>query len=148
MGGVVAVSYTHLDVYKRQAEKVYAVDSGYNQLDWRLRSDPRVVCMERTNARYLTGEQIPEPLDFFSVDVAFISLRLILPPMRPLVREGAQAVCLVKPQFEAGREKVGKKGVVRDPAVHLEVLEHFLDHAREAGDVYKRQARGCRARRK
>ena len=89
--------------------------------------------MERTNARYLTGEQIPEPLDFFSVDVAFISLRLILPPMRPLVREGAQAVCLVKPQFEAGREKVGKKGVVRDPAVHLEVLEHFLDHAREAG---------------
>ena len=115
------------------AEKVYAVDVGYNQLDWRLRSDPRVVCMERTNARYLTGEQIPEPLDFFSVDVAFISLRLILPPMRPLVREGAQAVCLVKPQFEAGREKVGKKGVVRDPAVHLEVLEHFLDHAREAG---------------
>ena len=106
---------------------------GFTQLDWRLRSDPRVVCMERTNARYLTGEQIPEPLDFFSVDVAFISLRLILPPMRPLVREGAQAVCLVKPQFEAGREKVGKKGVVRDPAVHLEVLEHFLDHAREAG---------------
>jgi len=101
---------------QRGAEKVYAVDSGYNQLDWRLRSDPRVVCMERTNARYLTGEQIPEPLDFFSVDVAFISLRLILPPMRPLVREGAQAVCLVKPQFEAGREKVGKKGVVRDPA--------------------------------
>ena len=118
---------------QRGAEKVYAVASGYNQLDWRLRSDPRVVCMERTNARYLTGEQIPEPLDFFSVDVAFISLRLILPPMRPLVREGAQAVCLVKPQFEAGREKVGKKGVVRDPAVHLEVLEHFLDHAREAG---------------
>lgn len=118
---------------QRGAEKVYAVDSGYNQLDWRLRSDPRVVCMERTNARYLTGEQIPEPLDFFSVDVAFISLRLILPPMRPLVREGAQAVCLVKPQFEAGREKVGKKGVVRDPAVHLEVLEHFLDHAKESG---------------
>ena len=115
------------------AEKVYAVDVGYNQLDWRLRTHPQVVCMERTNARYLTGEQIPEPLDFFSVDVAFISLRLILPPMRPLVREGAQAVCLVKPQFEAGREKVGKKGVVRDPAVHLEVLEHFLDHAREAG---------------
>ena len=118
---------------QRGAEKVYAVDSGYNQLDWRLRSDPRVVCMERTNARYLTGEQIPEPLDFFSVDVAFISLRLILPPMRPLVREGAQAVCLVKPQFEAGREKVGKKGVVRDPAVHLEVLEQFLIHAANAG---------------
>ena len=115
------------------AQKVYAVDVGYNQLDYRLRTHPQVVCMERTNARYLTQEQIPEPLDFFSVDVAFISLRLILPPMRPLVREGAQAVCLVKPQFEAGREKVGKKGVVRDPAVHLEVLEHFLDHAREAG---------------
>ena len=115
------------------AQKVYAVDVGYNQLDYRLRTHRQVVCMERTNARYLTGEQIPEPLDFFSVDVAFISLRLILPPMRPLVREGAQAVCLVKPQFEAGREKVGKKGVVRDPAVHLEVLEHFLDHAREAG---------------
>ena len=115
------------------AAKVYAVDTGYGKLDWKIRSDPRVVALERTNARYLTGEQIPEPLDFFSVDVAFISLRLILPPMRPLVREGAQAVCLVKPQFEAGREKVGKKGVVRDPAVHLEVLEHFLDHAREAG---------------
>lgn len=95
---------------QRGAEKVYAVDSGYNQLDWRLRSDPRVVCMERTNARYLTGEQIPEPLDFFSVDVAFISLRLILPPMRPLVREGAQAVCLVKPQFEAGGKRWAKKG--------------------------------------
>ena len=118
---------------QRGAEKVYAVDSGYNQLDWRLRSDPRVVCMERTNARYLTGEQIPEPLDFFSVDVAFISLRLILPPMRPLVREGAQAVCLVKPQFEAGKDKVGKKGVVRDPQVHLEVLEQFLIHAANAG---------------
>ena len=94
---------------QRGAEKVYAVDSGYNQLDWRLRSDPRVVCMERTNARYLTGEQIPEPLDFFSVDVAFISLRLILPPHAPPGAGGAQAVCLVKPQFEAGREKVGKK---------------------------------------
>ena len=115
------------------AEKVYAVDSGYNQLDWRLRSDSRVVCMERTNARYLTREQIPEELDFFSVDVSFISLRIILPPMRPLIRDGGQAVCLIKPQFEAGKEKVGKKGVVRDPAVHLEVLEQFLIHARDAG---------------
>ena len=115
------------------AEKVYAVDSGYNQLDWRLRNDPRVVCMERTNARYLTQEQIPEALDFFSVDVSFISLRLILPPMRQLVKPEGEAVCLIKPQFEAGREKVGKKGVVRDPAVHLEVLEHFLQHAKEAG---------------
>ncbi len=119
------------------AQKVYAVDSGYNQLDWRLRSDPRVVCMERTNARYLTKEQIPEELDFFSVDVSFISLRIILPPMRPLIKEGGEAVCLIKPQFEAGKEKVGKKGVVRDPAVHLEVLEHFLEHAKDAGFTVK-----------
>ena len=119
------------------AEKVYAVDSGYNQLDWRLRNDQRVVCMERTNARYLTQEQIPEALDFFSVDVSFISLRLILPPMRQLIKPEGEAVCLIKPQFEAGREKVGKKGVVRDPAVHLEVLEHFLQHAKEAGFTVK-----------
>ena len=93
--------------------------------------------MERTNARYLTKEQIPEELDFFSVDVSFISLNLILPPLRPLMREGGQAVCLVKPQFEAGKDKVGKKGVVRDPAVHLEVLEHFLEHAVNAGFTVK-----------
>ena len=115
------------------ATKVYAVDVGYNQLDWRLRTHPQVVCMERTNARYLTAEQIPQPLEFFSVDVSFISLNLILPALRPLMRAGGEGVCLVKPQFEAGREKVGKKGVVRDPAVHLEVLEHFLVHAANAG---------------
>lgn len=115
------------------ARLVYAVDVGYNQLDWKLRTHPRVVCLERTNARYLTWEQIPEPLDFFSVDVSFISLNLILPALRPLMREGAQAVCLVKPQFEAGKDKVGKKGVVRDPEVHLEVLEHFVNHAAQAG---------------
>ena len=115
------------------AEKVYAVDVGYNQLDWRLRTHPQVVCMERTNARYLTAEQIPQPLDFFSVDVSFISLNLILPALRPLMRAGGEGVCLVKPQFEAGREKVGKKGVVLDPQVHLEVLEHFLVHAANAG---------------
>ena len=115
------------------ARKVYAVDVGYNQLDYRLRTHPQVVCMERTNARYLTAEQIPEPLDFFSVDVSFISLSLILPALRPLMKEGGQGVCLVKPQFEAGKDKVGKKGVVRDPAVHLEVLEHFLVHAGTAG---------------
>ena len=115
------------------ARKVYAVDVGYNQLDYRLRTHPQVVCMERTNARYLTAEQIPEPLDFFSVDVSFISLSLILPALRPLMKEGGQGVCLVKPQFEAGKDKVGKKGVVRDPAVHLEVLEHFLEHAAHAG---------------
>ncbi len=115
------------------AQKVYAVDVGYGQLDWKLRSDPRVVCMERTNARYLTREQIPEPLDFVSVDVSFISLGLILPALRPLLAENAQMVCLVKPQFEAGKGKVGKKGVVRDPAVHLEVLEQFLTHAAASG---------------
>ena len=115
------------------ADRVYSVDVGYNQLDYRLRIHPKVVCMERTNARYLTREQIPEELDFFSVDVSFISLELILPAVRPLMKEGGQGVCLVKPQFEAGRDKVGKKGVVRDPAVHLEVLEHFLQHAANAG---------------
>lgn len=115
------------------AARVYSVDVGYGQFAWKLRSDPRVVCLERTNARYLTREQIPDPLDFFSVDVSFISLNLILPPLRPLMAPGGQGVCLIKPQFEAGREKVGKKGVVRDKGVHLEVLEHFLDHAGAAG---------------
>ena len=115
------------------AQKVYAVDVGYNQLDYRLRTHPQVVCMERTNARYLTQEQIPDLLDFFSVDVSFISLNLILPALRPLMQETGEGVCLVKPQFEAGKDKVGKKGVVRDPAVHLEVLEHFLEHAAHAG---------------
>ncbi len=115
------------------AAKVYAVDVGRGQLAWKLRSDPRVVCLERTNARYLSREQIPEELAFASVDVSFISLKLILPPLSALLAEGGQAVSLVKPQFEAGREKVGKKGVVRDPAVHLEVLERFLEHAGEAG---------------
>ena len=115
------------------ARKVYAVDVGYGQLAWSLRSDERVVCMERTNARYLTHEQIPEELDFASVDVSFISLKLILPPLCGLLRQGGHVACLVKPQFEAGKEKVGKKGVVRDSAVHLEVLEHFLEHAKESG---------------
>ena len=114
------------------AEKVYAVDVGYGQLAWKLRSDPRVVCLERTNARYLTHEQVPDELDFASVDVSFISLKLILPPLNGLLKNGGHAVCLVKPQFEAGREKVGKKGVVRDPAVHQEVLEHFLEHAKKS----------------
>ena len=115
------------------ADKVYAVDVGYGQLAWKLRSDERVVCLERTNARYLSREQIPEALDFASVDVSFISLKLILPPLRALLKESGEAVCLVKPQFEAGREKVGKKGVVRDAAVHREVLEQFLVHAAESG---------------
>ena len=115
------------------AAKVYAVDVGYGQLAWSLRSDERVVSLERTNARYLTHEQVPEEPEFASVDVSFISLRLILPAIAGVLREGGQAVALVKPQFEAGREKVGKKGVVRDPAVHQEVLERFLEHARESG---------------
>ena len=115
------------------ARKVYAVDVGYGQLDWRLRGDRRVVCMERTNARYLTHEQVPDELDFASIDVSFISLRLILPAVYGLLRDGGRVACLVKPQFEAGREKVGKKGVVRDSAVHLEVLERFLTHAGDSG---------------
>lgn len=115
------------------AAKVYAVDVGYGQLDWKLRNDARVVCMERTNARYLDREQIPDELDFASVDVSFISLRLILPAVHGLLKAGGHVACLIKPQFEAGREKVGKKGVVRDPAVHLEVLEQFLQNAKESG---------------
>lgn len=117
---------------KNGAARVYAVDVGYGQLAWAIRNDPRVVCLERTNARYLTAEQIPEPLDFASIDVSFISLGLILPALRPLLKDGGEVAALVKPQFEAGREKVGKKGVVRDPAVHLEVLEQFLRHAAQS----------------
>ena len=115
------------------AKKVYAVDVGYGQLDWRLRSDERVVCMERTNARYLTHKQIPDELDFASVDVSFISLKIILPAVCPLLKDGGKAVCLIKPQFEAGREKVGKKGVVRDKAVHEEVVQMICDFAVENG---------------
>ena len=113
------------------ARKVYAVDVGYGQLAWSLRSDERVVCLERTNARYLSHEIVPEEPDFSSVDVSFISLKLILPAIASVLKANGQVVCLIKPQFEAGKDKVGKKGVVRDPAVHLEVLEHFLDHAKE-----------------
>ena len=115
------------------AVKVYSVDVGYGQLDWKLRNDPRVVCMERTNARYLTHEEIPDELDFASIDVSFISLKLIFPALHGLLKDGGEIACLIKPQFEAGREKVGKKGVVRDPAVHLKVLENFLVHAKENG---------------
>ena len=115
------------------AKKVYSVDVGYGQLAWKLRSDPRVVCMERTNARYLTHEEIPDELDFASIDVSFISLKLIFPALHGILKDGGEIACLIKPQFEAGREKVGKKGVVRDPAVHLEVLENFLIHAKDSG---------------
>lgn len=105
------------------AKKVYSVDVGYGQLDWKLRNDPRVVNMERTNIRKVTKEQIPDEIDFFSVDVSFISLKLVLPVARQFLSSDGRAVCLIKPQFEAGREKVGKKGVVRDPKVHMEVIE-------------------------
>ena len=113
------------------AAKVYAVDVGYGQLAWKLRSDERVICLERTNARYLDHQIIPDEPAFSSVDVSFISLKLILPAIAAVLRPGGHVVCLIKPQFEAGKEKVGKKGVVRDPAVHLEVLENFLIHAKE-----------------
>jgi len=119
------------------AKKVYAVDVGYGQLAWSIRNDDRVICMERTNVRYLTAEQIPEPLDFGTVDVSFISLKLILPALRQLMKPEAVLVCLVKPQFEAGKEKVGKKGVVRDPSVHLEVLQQFLINADTCGFTVK-----------
>lgn len=104
------------------AKKVYAIDVGYGQLDWKLRTDNRVVNLERTNVRYITEKEIPEKIDFFSVDVSFISLCLVLSVARKFMKSNAKAVCLIKPQFEAGREKVGKKGVVRDFKVHIEVI--------------------------
>ena len=115
------------------AKKVYAVDVGYGQLAWKLRTDERVVNMERTNIRFVTPENIEEELDFVSVDVAFISLKLVLPVAHTLMHNGAQMVCLIKPQFEAGREKVGKKGVVRDPLVHREVLEKITEFTQDTG---------------
>ncbi len=115
------------------AVKVYAIDVGYGQLAWKLRSDERVVNMERTNFRNVTESEIPDPIDFASVDVSFISLKIILPVMRERLCDGGQAVCLIKPQFEAGREKVGKKGVVRDLSTHREVLEAITTFAYENG---------------
>ncbi len=118
---------------QRGAKKVFAIDVGYGQLDYRLRSDPRVVVMERTNIRYVTPEQIGEQLDLSVVDVSFISLKLVLPVIDRLLKETGQVVCLIKPQFEAGREKVGKKGVVREKDTHLEVLRDFLTMAQALG---------------
>lgn len=116
------------------ASKVFAIDVGYGQLDWKIRSDPRVVVMERTNVRYVTPEQLGEPLDLSVVDVSFISLKIVLPVIKTFLKPSAgQVLCLIKPQFEAGKEKVGKKGVVRDPAVHKEVLDHFVELAHEIG---------------
>lgn len=115
------------------AGKVYAIDVGYGQLAWKLRTDERVVSLERTNFRYVTRQQVPDAIDFASVDVSFISLRLILPVLFQLLKQAGEAVCLIKPQFEAGREKVGKKGVVRDPAVHGEVIQAVTSFALETG---------------
>ena len=119
------------------AKKVYAIDVGYGQLAWKLRTDERVVNMERTNFRYVTHEQIPEEIDFASVDVSFISLKIILPVLRELLKDDGEAVCLIKPQFEAGKEKIGKKGVVRDPSVHTDVVETITGFAVETGFTLK-----------
>lgn len=118
---------------KNGAAKVYSVDVGYGQLAWSLRNDERVVNMERTNIRYISSEQIPEPLDICVMDLSFISVKLVLPAVCALLKDDAQLVCLIKPQFEAGREDVGKKGVVRDKAVHLSVIESVLSFAPTVG---------------
>ncbi len=114
------------------ASKVFAIDVGYGELDWKIRNDPRVVVMERTNIRYVTPEDLGERLDLSVIDVSFISLRIVLPAIKNLLKEGqGQVLCLIKPQFEAGRENVGKNGVIRDPAVHREVLDNFVALAKE-----------------
>ena len=116
------------------ASKVFAIDVGYGELNWKIRNDPRVVVMERTNIRYVTPEDIGEPLDLSVIDVSFISLRIVLPAIKNLLKEGkGQVLCLIKPQFEAGRENVGKNGVIREPAVHQEVLDNFVALAKELG---------------
>ena len=115
------------------AKKVFAIDVGYGQLAWKIRSDPRVVTMERTNIRYVMPEDLGEPLDLSVVDVSFISLKLVLPVIQKLLKPTGQVLCLIKPQFEAGKEKVGKKGVVREPAVHEEVLRNFISLVQALG---------------
>ena len=115
------------------ASKVFAIDVGYGQLDWKIRSDPRVVVMERTNVRYVTPEQLGEPLDLSVVDVSFISLKIVLPVIKTFLKPDGQVLCLIKPQFEAGKDKVGKKGVVRDAKIHKEVLDNFVAAVTEIG---------------
>ena len=115
------------------AKKVFAIDVGYGQLDWKIRSDPRVVVMEKTNIRYVTPEQLGEPLDLSVVDVSFISLKIVLPAIQKLLKQTGQVLCLIKPQFEAGRDKVGKKGVVREKSTHKEVLDDFVELADSLG---------------
>ena len=118
---------------KKGAHKVYSIDVGYGQLDWKLRQDPRVVVMERTNARYLTRDDIPEPIDLAVIDASFISLKLLIPPLLPLFRGEKAILALIKPQFEVGRGKVGKKGVVRDPDLHQEVVDKVADFCQTLG---------------
>lgn len=118
---------------QKGATKVYSIDVGYGQLAWKLRQDERVVNLERTNVRYITSEQVPDVVDFVSIDVSFISLGLVIPVLVPFLSDEAMMVCLVKPQFEAGKDKVGKHGVVRDPATHMEVLERAVGFAKNAG---------------
>ena len=113
------------------ASKVFAIDVGYGELDWKIRSDPRVVVMERTNIRYVTPEQLGEPLDLSVIDVSFISLKIVLPTIKTLLKPNGQVLCLIKPQFEAGKDKVGKKGVVREKSTHREVLDNFVALAKE-----------------
>lgn len=115
------------------AVKVYAVDVGHGQLDWKLRNDPRVVCMEKTNIRYVVPDDIEDRIQFSSIDVSFISLSKVLGPVKDLLSDDGEIVCLIKPQFEAGREKVGKHGVVRDPLVHKEVIDKVIDYAISIG---------------
>ena len=116
------------------ASKVFAIDVGYGELNWKIRNDPRVVVMERTNIRYVTPEDLGEPLDLSVIDVSFISLRIVLPAIKNLLKENqGQVLCLIKPQFEAGRENVGKNGVIREPAVHRDVLDNFVALAKELG---------------
>jgi 23S rRNA (cytidine1920-2'-O)/16S rRNA (cytidine1409-2'-O)-methyltransferase len=120
---------------KNGARKVYAIDVGYGQLDWRLRNDPRVVNMEKVNVRYLETEKVAEKADFISIDVSFISLKLVFPVAAELLSASGKLVCLVKPQFEAGREQVGKKGIIRDKAIHSEVIENVIRYG-EANGLY------------
>jgi len=122
---------------KGGASKVYAVDVGYGQLAWTIRNDPRVVSMERTNIRYVTKEQIPEDIDLAVIDVSFISLKIVLPAVKNLLKPEGEILCLIKPQFEAGKDKVGKKGVVREKQVHIEVLESFIKNAGDNGFAVK-----------
>ena len=118
---------------RRGVKKLFSVDVGYGQLAWNIRNDPRVVCMERTNIRYVTHNEVPDIIELAVIDVSFISLKLVLLAVRALMGDTGHVYCLIKPQFEAGRDKVGKKGVVRDAAVHVEVLENFITNANDAG---------------